>query len=321
MRFAVTGASGFLGRELTHQLSDAGHDIVALVRKPSAAGHLERFGVELVGGDLDDAAALDRVLEGTDGFFHLAGWYRHGRREQALLRQVNIEGTRHALEAARRNGVPKVVYTSTLAVNSDTGGVVADETYRFTGRHHSEYDRTKAVAHDLALEYVSDGLPLVIAQPGVIYGPGDVRSTLGQLTRQIVRGRRVIVPRGGGAAFTHVSDVAHGHLLAMTQGAIGHTYILAAAPRSYEDMLGLVARLAGTKPPIFVPPVVVRVAARLTAPIETLLPVPQTLTAEAARSGIGTYYGDSSKAQRELGWTARPLEDGMAETVASIRRL
>jgi nucleoside-diphosphate-sugar epimerase len=125
-----------------------------------------------------------------------------GRREHRTLRQVNVEGSRHAFEAARRAGVPKVVHTSTLAVNSDTRGAVSDEGTRFTGRHHAEYDRTKAAAHDIALEYASAGLPLVIAQPSVIYGPDDVGSALGQPTRQIVRDRRVIAPRGGGASFT-----------------------------------------------------------------------------------------------------------------------
>jgi nucleoside-diphosphate-sugar epimerase len=215
--------------------------------------------------------------------------------------------------------VPKVVYTSTLAVNSDTRGAVSDEGTRFAGTHHAEYDRTKAVAHHIALEHASAGLPLVVVQPSVIYGPDDVGSTLGQITRQIVRGRRVLVPRGGGASFTHVADAARGHLLAMTRGAVGESYILAGPSMTYAEFFDLVARLAGTKPPVLVPAALARVAATLTAPVETLVPLPQMLTAEAALSGIATYYGSSSKARRELGWSARPVEEGMAETVAAIR--
>jgi dihydroflavonol-4-reductase len=319
MRFAMTGATGFLGTELAGQLRAGGHDVVALVRTPAAAGHLRRLGVEPVPGDLADTPALDRLLEQADGFFHLAGWYRHGRREHRALREVNIEGTRNALAAARRSGVAKVVYTSTLAVNSDTRGLVADESYRFSGRHHAEYDRTKAVAHDIAVGFASRGLPLVIAQPSVIYGPQDTGSSLGQLIGQIVAGKRVIGPRGGGACFTHVADAARGHLLAMTLGDIGQSYILAGPRHTHQDVLNLVARLAGAKPPILLPTGLVRVAARLTAPVELLLPLPQVLTAEAALSGIATYYGDSSRARRDLGWTARPLDEGMADMVASIQ--
>jgi nucleoside-diphosphate-sugar epimerase len=320
MRYAMTGATGFLGIELARQLRDAGHDVVALVRNPPAAGQLERLGVEVVHGDLDDSAALDRILAGADGLFHVAGWYKHGSREHETLRHVNIDGTRNVLEAAVRCGVPRIVYTSTLAVNSDTGGDVVDESHRFTGQHLSEYDRTKAVAHDIALEYAARGLPVVIVQPGVIYGPDDVGSTFGQLTRQIVRGRRVLGPRGGGATFAHVADVARGHVLAMERGRVGDSYFLAGPTETYGDVLALVARLSGGKPPTLIAPGLVRLSARLIAPVERALPLPQFLTAEAALSGTGTYYGDSSKAQRELGWSPRPLDEGMAETVASVFR-
>jgi nucleoside-diphosphate-sugar epimerase len=316
----MTGASGFLGTELARQLRDAGHDVVALVRKPSAADQLDRLGVEMARGDLDDTAALDRTLIRTNGLFHVAGWYKHGRREHRTLRHVNIDGTRNVLEAAARSGVPRVVYTSTLAVNSDTGGRVVAESYRFTGRHLSEYDRTKAVAHKIALDRTARGLPLVIVQPGVIYGPDDVGSTLGQLTRRIVRGRRVLGPSGGGATFAHVTDVARGHVLAMERGRVGESYILAGPAHTYADVLALVARLSGGPPPTLVPPRLARLAARLTAPLERVLPIPQFMTAEAALSGTGTYYGDSAKALQHLGWRPRPLEEGMAETVASIPR-
>src|SRR5690606_11762837 len=96
---------------------------------------LRDLGVTIVQGDLDDAAALDRLLEGRDGFFHVAGWFRFGRRESDQLHRVNVQGTRNALDAAVRAGGVRTVYTSTTAINSDTRGQVVDESYRFTGRH------------------------------------------------------------------------------------------------------------------------------------------------------------------------------------------
>jgi nucleoside-diphosphate-sugar epimerase len=315
----MTGATGFLGSELAAQLRLAGHDVVALVRDPSRASDLQGIGAQVLEGDLADPAALDRLLEGADGFFHLAGWYRHGRREHDQLRRTNVDGTRRALEAARRSGVPRTVYTSTLAVNSDTGGALVDEGYRFTGRHLSEYDRTKAVAHDLAKEHAGAGLPLVITQPSAIYGPGDMGSTLGQLVRRVVENQLVVGPRAGGAAFTYVADAARGHVLAMEAGQGGESYILAGPTATYEEFFGVVARLAGTRPPRLVPPRLVELGAWLSAPVETVLPLPQFLTADAARSAVATYYGTAEKAQRELGWSARGLQEGIAETVAGIR--
>src|SRR4029450_5059760 len=105
----------------------------------------------------------------------------------------NVDGTRNALTAAQRCGVPRVVYTSTLAVNGDTRGTVVDETYRYSGKHVSVYEQNKAVAHDTAREFPAPGLPTVIVMPGLVYGPGDTALS-GTLTRDVAAGRRVMVP-------------------------------------------------------------------------------------------------------------------------------
>lgn len=314
MRYAMTGATGFVGGELARQLRSSGHEVVALVRDPAKASGLRDLGVELVVGDLDDAAALDQLLERADGFFHVAGWYKHGRREHETLRRVNVTGTHNALEAAKRAGV-RTVYTSTLAVNSDTRGAVHDETYVHPGPWFSEYDRTKAEAHRIAEQYAAEGLPLVIVMPSVIYGPGDANSTTGQLIRQIVAGRPALAPKHGAASWAHVEDVARGHVLAMDKGRAGESYMLAGGRASYGEVLGLVATEAGKRKPILLPSGLIRTVAALTSPVERVLPLPQTMTADAARSGIATYLGDSTKAQTELGWTARPVREGILETV------
>ncbi len=221
MRYSLTGATGFIGGELARQLCAAGHEVKALVRNPAKATDLADLGVELVTGDLDDAAALDRLLEGADGLFHVAGWYRVGESDTSIGRRVNVDGTRNALAAAQRAGTAKVVYTSTLAVNSDTGGQVRDETYRHTGPHLSTYDATKAEAHAIAEGFAAAGLPVVIVMPGAVYGPGDTAQT-GGLIEQVVAGGRPAAPRGGGRLdWSHVADVAHGHVLAMEQGCPG----------------------------------------------------------------------------------------------------
>jgi nucleoside-diphosphate-sugar epimerase len=314
MRYAMTGGTGFLGGELARQLRSSGHDVAALIRRPAQASRLDGLGVELVVGDLDDTVALDRLLEGADGFFHVAGWYKLGRREHETLRHVNVTGTRNALEAARRAGV-RTVYTSTVAINSDTRGVVHDETYVHNGPWVSEYDRTKAEAHRLAEEYAAAGLPLVIVMPSVIYGPGDEASGTGQLTRHVIAGRPVLVPRRGACCWVHVKDAARGHVLAMDKGRSGESYLLAGEQATYGEVLGMIAREAGKRGPILLPDRPVRVFAALTAPLERFVPIPQTMTADAARSGMATYLADSTKAEAELGWTSRPVREGMLETL------
>ena len=213
------------GGALICALTQAGHEVAALVR----GDHSLDPGVRVVRGDLFDATALDLLCDDVDGLFHVAGWYKVGVRDPSVGWRVNVEGTRAVLSAAARARVPRVIYTSTLAVNSDTRAAIVDESYRFTGRHISAYDRSKAEAHDVALEFARRDLPVVVVMPGLVYGPGDTAMT-GQLIRDTIRGRRVVVPAAGGVCWGHVDDIADGHLLAMQGGAPGQSYMLAGPP-------------------------------------------------------------------------------------------
>ena len=314
MRYAITGATGFVGGALASQLRKAGHDVVALVRDRSRAGRLEALGVEFVEGDLDDAAALDRLCAGADGLFHVAGWYKLGQRDPSPGEKVNVEGTRNALAAAQRAGVPRVVYTSTLAVNSDTEEQVVDETYRFTGEHLSDYDRTKAEAHDIALDFVDQGLDVVIVQPGLVYGPGDTAQT-GELIAQVARGKRPLAPKGGGVCWAHVDDVADGHVRAMERGRTGESYFLAGPAR--DARRGAAARRGPGRhqgPDRAAHPDGRR-HGRADGALGKVVPVPPDFAAETMRAGLATYYGTAAKAEQELDWHARPLEQGLRETV------
>lgn len=319
MRYALTGATGFVGGELARQLVEAGHDVVALVRSTNRASDLLRLGADLVEGDLDSDAALGRLLAGADGLFHVAGWYRLGERDPSPGERVNVEGTRNVLSAALRAGTPKVVHTSTLAVNSDTGGAIRDETHRHTGSHITEYDRTKAQAHDIAHEFAARGLPVVTVMPGAVYGPGDT-SQVGDLVAQVVAGRRTQVPLGGGTLmWAHVADVARGHVLAMERGVSGEDYMLAGEPATLASVLQQVAAIAGTKRPRLVPAALIRVTARAMTPIAKVLPVPATYHPESLRASLASYTGTPDKAVRELGWDCRSLTQGLTETVAALR--
>jgi nucleoside-diphosphate-sugar epimerase len=318
MRYAVTGATGFVGGALVRQLRDAGHEVSALVRDPSRAATLGAIGVDLVPGDLDDAVALDGLCSGADGLFHVAGWYKLGQRDPSGGVRVNIEGTRNALAAAQRASVPRVVYTSTLAVNSDTHGAVPDEGYRFTGRHLSVYDRTKAEAHRIAEQFSSAGLPVVIVQPGLVYGPGDTSQT-GGLLDQVVRGRRPMAPGGGGVCWGYVDDIARGHVLAMEHGEPGSSYMLAGPRGSLGDGLRRAAGIAGTKGPVVMPAAAISFTAAVTGVLGRVLPLPPEFAGETLRASLATYFGDPSRAERELGWSARTLDEGLAQTVAASK--
>jgi len=162
------------------------------------------------------------------------------------------------------------------------------------------------------------GLPVFIVQPGLVYGPGDTGLT-GELLAEVVAGRRPLAPRHGGACWAHVDDVARGHVLAMERGEPGQSYILAGPRATIADGLTRAARLAGTKGPIVLPERLVRLSARLMSAVGRVVPLPPELAAETMRAGLATYYGSPAKAERDLGWRPRALDEGLTETVASLR--
>ncbi len=321
MKYFMTGATGFIGGRLARQLVDGGHHVTALVRHPEEAGHLEAMGVSLVRGDITERDTLPGAMEGADGVFHLAAWYKVGARDRRAAENINVNGTRNVLEVMKELGIGKGVYTSTVAVFSDTRGRLVDEGYRHEGPHLSEYDRTKWAAHyEVAEPMMKAGLPLVIVQPGVVYGPGDT-SPAGQALRQYLRKRLPVVPKGTELCWSHVDDVSRGHILAMEKGKPGETYILAGERKTLEDVFRMAQDITGIRGPrIRLGPGAMRFTAALTSLVEPVLPLPDSYRSESLRVTAGTtYIADNAKAVRELGYTVRPLREGLEETLAAMR--
>jgi nucleoside-diphosphate-sugar epimerase len=315
-RYFVTGATGFLGGELTKQLISGGHRVAALVRDPAKAGILRMLGVELHQGDITDRASLIEPMRGADGIFHCAAWYKVGVPSQEAER-INVGGTRHVLEVMRELRVPKGVYTSTVAVFSDTRGAMPDERYRYDGPHLSEYDRTKWEAHyQVALPMIANGLPLVIVQPGVVYGPGDT-SGLHTALVDLLRKRLPATPRRTAFCWGYVEDMARGHLLAMERGRPGETYLITGPRHTFEEAFDLIATLAGVPKPLLHPgPRTMRATAAAMAVLQKFVELPPALTPEALRVIAGTtYLGSNEKAVRELGFAARSLREGIEQTL------
>ena len=323
-RYFVTGATGFLGAEVVKQLLSRGHQVAALARDPSKATLLARLGAEVHGGDITDPATLHAPMRGVDGVFHVAAWYKTGHpRAAAVATAVNVAGTRHVLSAMRDLGIPKGVYTSTLAVNSDTHGTVVDETYRYAGPHLSVYDRTKWQAHyEVAVPMMAAGLPLVIVQPGAIYGPGDT-SALRAVFVAHLRRRLPFVPARTAFCWGHIEDMARAHVEAMDLGRPGQSYIIAGPVHTLREAVRTAAGFSGRSMPLAsVPPGLLQGAAAAARLVEAVVPLPAALSSETlAILGGTTYLGASDKARRELGFRARPLHEGLRHLVEHEMRL
>jgi nucleoside-diphosphate-sugar epimerase len=319
MKYFVTGATGFVGGVLAKRLRQQNHEVRASVRNLSKAQDLQAIGVKLFQGDVTEKESLREAMQGVDGIYHVAGWYKIGTRDKSDGESVNIQGTRNVLELMQELKIPKGVYTSTCAVNSDTQGQLVDETYRFTGQHLSEYDRTKAVAHDIASEFIKHGLPLVIVMPGLIYGPGDT-SILRTNIQDFLKQKLPMLPTQTAYCWAHVDDVVQGHILAMEKGKLGETYIIAGEPYKVADAFKLASQITGKRTPMIVPYQIMKALSGLVKPLDNFLP--EAYTSEGLRIVAGvTYLGDNSKAKRELGYNPRPLREGWGETLRHEMKL
>jgi len=277
MNYFITGATGFLGGVLARQLRAAGHEVHASIRNPQKASELQSLGIKLFQGDVVDKESMREAMRGVDGVFHVAGWYKIGARDKSDGERVNIQGTRNVLELMKELRIPKGVYTSTLAVHSDTHGQLVDETYRFDGKHISEYDRTKAEAHRIAEEFIAEGLPLVIVMPGLIYGPGDTSSLRSNFI-DFLRARLPMLPTQTKMCWAHVDDTARGHILAMEKGAPGESYSLGGEPSTLVDAFALASHITGKRAPMTAPYQIFRFLSYVVKPFDGLLP--ETYTSE-----------------------------------------
>ena len=313
MKYFVTGATGFVGSILAKQLRATGHEVHASVRDIKKANDLAALDVKLFKGDVTDKESMRAAMQGVDGVYHVAGWYKIGTRDKSDGEKVNVQGTRNVLELMHELKIPKGVYTSTLAVNSDTKGQMKDESYHFTGQHLSEYDRTKAVAHEVAKEFIAKGLPLIIVMPGLIYGPGDT-STLRTNIQDFLNQKLPMLPSQTTFCWAHVDDIVQGHILAMEKGKAGESYIIAGEPYQIADAFKLAGQITGKRTPGVVSYKVMKALSVIVKPFDNFLP--PTYTSEGLREIAGpTYLGDNSKAKRELGYNPRPFREGWGKTL------
>ena len=319
MKAFVTGGSGFIGQYVIRKLILRGYAVSALARSAGSQAIVERLGATAVPGDITDMSSMRQGMAGSDVVFHIAAWYKLGSPDWMQAEAINVGGTRKVLRLAHELGIPKIIYTSTIAVFGDTKGELVDETYFKGGPFLSEYDRTKWLAHyKVAVPFIEKGAPIIIVMPGAVYGPGDT-STVADMMRLFYRGLPLIPGPDTTLTYAHVEDVAEGHLLAAEKGKIGESYILTGPAIPLGEIVDFWAHLTGKQAPSSrIPSSVLRPFAPVIGAVESLIPLPSTFSREAVASLGATYIARSDKARAKLGWQTRPLQTGMLATFAWI---
>jgi nucleoside-diphosphate-sugar epimerase len=322
MRAFVTGATGFIGGRLAGKLRERGDEVAALVRSPDKATELRELGCDLVQGDLSDEAAIRRGCEGADAVFHVGAVYKVGipSSEREQMWDANVRGTERVLDAAHDAGVKRTVYVSTVNVFGNTHGELVDETYR---RDEGEgflscYDETKYRAHLVAEDRIAKGWPIVMVQPGGVYGPGD-HSEIGNMIEQAATGKlKLKMFPETGFMMVHVDDVADGVLLAHDKGEIGESYVLAGEQARMGELVDRAAGIAGRKPPrAAMPSALIKLSAPLGPLVGPLMGFPPNLRELIRVSDGVTYWARDDKARRELGFSPRDLDTGLRQTLGS----
>ena len=319
----VTGATGFVGSAVAKALREAGFAVRALVRRGSPRSHLDGLGLELVEGDLRDRASLARPMRGVRHVFHVAADYRLWARDKREIFAANVDGTRNIMQEALRAGVERVVHTSsvaTLALPAD--GAPADESVPLSEEQGiGAYKRSKIAAERLVEAMVaSEGLPAVIVNPSTPIGPRDVKPTpTGRIIVEAACGR---IPGfvDTGLNLVHVDDVAEGHLAALRRGAIGERYILGGTNVPFADMLADIARLVGRKPPrLRIPRAVALPIAYAAEGMAWLTGREPFATVDGIRMSEHRMFFTAAKAERELGFHARPYLQGLEDAIGWFR--
>jgi dihydroflavonol-4-reductase len=318
MRALVSGGSGFVGAAVVRALLAAGWQVRALLRAQSNRRNLEGLAVELALGDLADVASLERALTDCEALFHVAADYRLWTPDPKALYRSNVEGTKNIVEAARRTGIGRIVYTSSVAtIGLRADGRPSDE--NDAGRLDEmigHYKRSKFLAEQWVCEAARAGMPIVIVNPSTPIGPGDVKPTpTGRLVLDAATGRMPAYVDTG-LNIVHVDDVAAGHLLAYQHGRIGERYILGGTDLSLQRILSMIALASGRAAPrVRLPRALLLPLAYAAEAIARIAKRETRITVDGVRMARHRMYFSSARAVRELGYRWRPAQEAIDDAV------
>jgi dihydroflavonol-4-reductase len=313
----VTGASGMLGARLVALLTASGWTVNAYLRSTSDDSAAVAAGAIVHRGDITDAESLRSAAEGCSVVFHAAALVPGSGASEDEFHRVNVDGTRNVLDIAVEVEADRVVHVSTVNTIAGQPGAMVDEIVDPPADPHPGYDASKIVAEELAMEYASERLNVVVINPAVMFGPGSRHS--GRLIELFLRGRLPVLPLPNRMmSFTYVDDVANGCLLAMAAGRRGERYIVAGPPVSLRDFIGELARVSGRRRPFLSAPAWLVAPGidilRLASPLTRWQP---PVTSKGIRQGGALY--DGTKASLELGLEYTPLHQALEATVEWIR--
>jgi len=319
----VTGATGFLGSHVARVLADQGARLRLLVRPTSHLRNIADLNAERVEGDLRDPASIEKALTGCDALFHVAADYRLWVRDPQQMYRSNVEGTRALLEAARKQGVRRVVYTSSVAtMGFSSNGRLADENSAVSLTDMiGHYKRSKFMAEQVAFEAARSGVDVIVVNPTTPIGERDLKPTpTGRIVVDFLK-RKFPAYVDTGLNLVDATECARGHIQALEKGRSGERYILGGENLTLKQILDRLGAITGLPSPKVKLPYVFALAAGVVDETVTgrILDREPRATIDAVRMGRKKMFISSAKAERELGWRSVPVNDALRRSVEWFR--
>jgi len=311
----ITGATGFVGSHVARALAEQGADLRLLVRANSNTKNIDHVKADLVTGDLRDPASLEKGIAGCELLFHVAADYRLWVRDPEEMYRANVEGTRAILEAARKNRVRRVVYTSSVATMGFTSnGQPADENSPVSLENMiGPYKRSKFMAEQVAIEAARAGQDVVIVNPSTPVGERDIKPTpTGRIVVDFLK-KKFPAYVDTGLNLVDVRECAIGHTAALEKGRSGERYILGGENLTLKQILDKLAAITGLPSPKIRVPYVLALATGVVDEVVTgrIRGREPRATIDAVRMGRKKMFVSSAKAERELGWKRLPVDDAL----------
>lgn len=319
MTTLVTGATGFIGSHITRQLVDRGDKVRVLLRKTSKTDNIDDLEVERIYGDILDPASIEKAVEGCDMVFHTAGYVSFRKSDYEKMNRINVEGSRNVLSASLGSGVSRVMFTSSVAAIGPISmgeKITEDNEYRIYNQNIG-YMNSKYLAEKEAHEFSKKGLPVVILNPSVVIGPGDIYLSSSASILWYCK-KKFPGYMDGTFNMVDVEDVARGHLLAAEKGIPGERYILGNEDLTVKEFFDIMEKITGIRSPGFkIPYWFAYVTAWLVEMIPGLsFPNYSSMDVDSVRLSRYCWHADSTKARNELGFTTKPIEESIRNTVS-----
>jgi farnesol dehydrogenase len=321
MKVFITGGTGFIGTRLTEKLISENHKVTLLARNPSAVVFAEMERPEIIKGDLSDTAALRQGMSDCDWVFHMAAFTKPWAKDPSEVFKTNVTGTVNVLNAAFECRVRKVVITSTGGTMGwSPDGKPIDESANPAQEFKTIYEKTKAEAEKIALDYVKKGLDLVIVNPTRVYGPGKLTksNSLTKIIRLYVSGLWRIIPGNGETAgnYVFIDDVIEGHILAAKSGRSGERYLLGGENLTFSDLFRIIGEAVGHRRKVFkLPLVFLKLIVKLLMAISKITGTPPLITMDWLDKYMNNSIISSQKAIKELGYRVTPFRNGVTITI------